>query len=235
MEEMIYTRHRTPVGVKVEEISGGEGMSRRVWEMMAHQIYNENGKSGEYRAIDHLPCGAPVLAGSDERITVSHTPRLMVVATLPRTPETGLDHFSRRTAVGIDVEKSTRKVSDEVADRVLSPAEKEMAAAAGSLGPITAWTCKEALYKAVLGGGGDWRDGYTILTMPDPARGTLGSAEVRMPDGTVESFMLYSYLTAPEEEGLGADTRISADSGKDGVYVVTIALSPQAATFRKDK
>lgn len=208
-EELTYWRHRTPVGVKVEEISGGSRYSDKLWPLMARQVWGENGRDGEYRSIEHLPGGAPLLDGTDQRISLSHTRGMLVVATLPPTPEADMTTFSPRAAMGVDTERAGREISEEVRARFLSPEEQGLLPADKTL---LAWTCKEALYKAVLGRAKDWAGDYTILALPDPLTGTLGHAEVRL-DGGAEPFVLYSYLS-------------------DG-FIVTLALSTRCATYKK--
>jgi phosphopantetheinyl transferase (holo-ACP synthase) len=212
--EMIYWRHDTPIGVRVEEISGGEDKSPRLWSLLAQQIYSESDKEG-YRVIEHYPNGAPYIDGSNQRISVSHTPYLMVIATLPRTGEVDLSAFSPRAAMGIDVERHDRQQVLKLRAKFLSDAEQAMIPADSVEANITAWTCKEALFKAALQGGEDWTQNYTILQMPDPDRDTLGKAEVRLSSGDIHPFELYSY--------------------RSDDYIVTIAISPKCATFKKMK
>ena len=40
----IYERMRTPIGVKVELVTGSEQREGRVWRLMAAQVYAENGR-----------------------------------------------------------------------------------------------------------------------------------------------------------------------------------------------
>ena len=190
-DELTYWRHRTPVGVKVEEISGGSRYSEKLWPLMARQVWGENGRDGEYRSIVHLPDGAPLLDGTDQRISMSHTRGMLVVATLPPTPEADLTTFSPRAAMGVDTERVGREILENT---------------------LLAWTCKEALYKAVLGQAKSWAECYRILCLPDLQTGAFGQAEVRL-DGTDEPFVLYSYLS-------------------DG-FIVTLALSTRCATYKK--
>ena len=208
-EDLTYWRHRTPVGVKIEEISGGSRYSDRLWPIMARQIWSENGRDNEYRTIDHLPDGVPLLDGSHERISISHTRGMMVVATLPPTPEVNLEQYSPRAAMGVDTERADRSISAEVRSRILTPAEQEIVPQHKTL---LAWTCKEALYKAVMGQAKHWDSDYTITALPDPDKGTTGSASVMLPGGS-EVFILYSWLS----EG----------------FIITLALSAQCATYKK--
>lgn len=208
-DELTYWRHRTPVGVKVEEISGGSRYSEKLWPLMARQVWGENGRDGEYRSIVHLPDGAPLLDGTDQRISLSHTRGMLVVATLPPTPEADLTTFSPRAAMGVDTERVGREIPAVVRTRFLSDEEQELIPDENTL---LAWTCKEALYKAVLGQAKSWAECYRILCLPDLQTGAFGQAEVRL-DGTDEPFVLYSYLS-------------------DG-FIVTLALSTRCATYKK--
>ena len=103
--DFIYWRHLTPVGIKVEEITGREDKSGLVWLDMARQIYCENGRDGVFRAVLHLDSGVPLLDGEQTRISVTHTDGLLAVASLPKTPEADLREFSLRTSLGIDAER----------------------------------------------------------------------------------------------------------------------------------
>ena len=83
--EFIYYRHTTPIGVRIEEITGYEQLSGPNWVAFAKQVFSENSKDG-YRVIDHYDSGAPFLDGESSRISVSHTGHMLVVASLPKTP-----------------------------------------------------------------------------------------------------------------------------------------------------
>lgn len=220
--EIIYWRHHTPVGVKVEEIfSGREGRSSRLWQLMARQVYNENAADQGYRAIEHFGNGAPCLADSDSRISVSHTPGMFVVATLPRTPEADLSVFSPRTAMGIDTEALTRTVKPELLPRFLS--EEELAhVGSDPRRALVAWTAKEALYKAALQDGLDWRAGIIIDELPEAApysehqHPVYGRAHVGD-----EQYLLYSWLS-------GSD-----DTNPEPTHLITMAVGTRCATFKK--
>ncbi len=227
--EFIYWRHDTPVGVRVEEVCGAEDRKGRVWLMMARQVYCENGRES-YRVIGHFDSGAPYLEGSDARISISHTDGLLVVASLPRTPEARLDTFSQRAALGVDAERLDRAQACKVRERFLSPAELERVAADDVEGNVIAWTCKEALLKAGLNPAADLRADLIIHTLPDPHTGKVGRGEVAVgtDDKTpaadagsaagevkkrMEEMELYSYIS----EGC----------------VVTLAYSPKCAKFKR--
>lgn len=212
--EFIYWRHNTPPGIKVEEISGGEDKSGKVWMALAKQVYSENGRDG-YRVIDHTPSGVPLLEDEDVRISVSHAGHLLVVASLPRTPEADLASFSKRTALGIDTEERTRAQVLKIRDRFLSEEELKIVPAESIEANILAWTAKEALYKASLIEGLDFRCCIKISEFPDPEAQTLGHAGVITPNGEEIEYILYSYFS---------DNNI-----------VTIAYTPSTATFKKSR
>lgn len=163
--EFIYWRHPTPVGIKVEEISGMENKSGKLWRDMAMQIYCENGVDG-FREIGHFANGAPFLFGLTSRISVTHTAHLLAVATLPKTPEANLSQFAPRTAMGIDAERLDREQVLRVRDKFLSDEEKAIVSEDSLEANIIAWTSKEALYKAAMTEGLDFRNDITIKSLP---------------------------------------------------------------------
>lgn len=207
----------------MEEVSGHEHKSGEVWRQLASQIYCENGKD-RYRQIDHTPSGAPLLEGEHTRISITHTGHLLAVASLPKTPEADLTCFSPRTAMGIDAERADREQVLRIRDRFLSPEEQALVAADDVEANVVAWTVKEALYKAALTEGLDWRASLRIERMPalvddlDPKRAPacFGSAVILLPapDGGTEKYPmeLYSY--------------------RSDDCIVTIAVSPKAAKFK---
>lgn len=225
--EFIYWRHNTSVGVRVEELSGGEDKGARLWKILALQVFGEKG-GDHFREIGHFASGAPYLEDSVQRISVSHTPHFMVVASLPRTPEADLVKFSLRTAMGIDVERADRAQALKVAERVMNDSELSLMedyaqriddTATKVKTAVLAWTIKEALYKAALEEGIDFRNDLIIRKFPEisdtPLKKNpdLGRAEIRLGEGVVIDMTLFSYLS----EG----------------HIVTIALSPKCATFKK--
>ncbi|MCM1319785.1 MAG: 4'-phosphopantetheinyl transferase superfamily protein [Muribaculaceae bacterium] len=226
--EFIYWRHRTPVGVKVEEISGGEGRSAVVWRAMACQVWKENGHDG-YRELEHLECGTPLLWGEHTRISITHTTGLYVVASLPPTPEADLEVFSERTALGVDAERADRNKVLNVRQRYLTTPELEMIPEDDLAANVTAWTCKEAMIKASLNPSIDWHNKIVIDKLPtavpiaDTAKASapqpprLGAAHMEI-EGREISFILYSYRTGEHDE-----------------YIVTIAITPRTATYSKEK
>lgn len=235
--EFIFWRHETSAGIRVEEICGGEDKSAKLWKVMALQVFGENG-TDRFREILHLPSGAPLLSDSEQRISISHTPHFMVIAFLPRTPEVNLEIFSSRTAMGVDCEPVDRGQVLKVADRILSEEEINLVASyaftleegvshhaplphdeAVVRANILAWTIKEALYKAALTPGIDFRTKLVIEKLPEICSNPMvgkpifGRARVLMPDGKEEDMELFSYLS----EG----------------HLVTLAYSPKCAKFYK--
>lgn len=219
--EFIYWKHLTPAGIKVEEISGADDRQANIWKMMAMQIYCENGPD-DYRRIGHFANGAPFLYGETSRISLTHTGRFLAVATMPRTPEATLSEFSPRTAMGIDAERLDREQVLKIRERFLSPAELELVAPDDVEANIKAWTAKEALYKAAMTEGLDFREGIAILSLPPFGEPTLlkgspapvyGKAEIRRPDAPAEPMDLYAY----KSEGC----------------CVMLAFSPKTAKFSR--
>lgn len=217
----------------MEEISGMESKSGKLWREMALQIYCENGREG-YREIGHFPNGAPFLFGLTARISITHTGHLLAVATLPKTPEADLSRFYTRTALGIDAESLDRSQVLKVRDRFLSDSEKETIPADNLEANIIAWTAKEALYKSALTEGLDFRNDIAIESLPQidrkmnlpgaPAPVT-GKAKISLPVPTdadnpdaakgmrIIDMELYSY----ESDGC----------------CVTLAYSPKCAKFAR--
>lgn len=199
-EDFIYCRHRTPAGIKVEEISGSEQRSGAVWRAMALQVYKENGRDG-YRDIDHTESGAPLLYEGDERISVTHTAHLLAVATLAPTPGIDLEQFNLRTALGIDAEDKGRAQVLKVRPRFLSEAELASIPEDSVEQNILAWTVKEAVYKAALQPGLDLRD-IRIESLPEIAADAeqrevrFGEASAEIKDYGRVQFQLYSYRSA---------------------------------------
>lgn len=229
--EFIYWPHPTPVGIRVEEVSGMESKSGALWREMAMQIYCENGRDG-YREIGHFPNGAPFLFGLTARISVTHTGHLLAVATLPKTPEADLSRFNTRTALGIDAESLDRTQVLKVRDKFLSDSEKEIVGADDLEANIIAWTAKEALYKATLTEGLDFRNAIVIESLPQIDRKmnlpgapapVIGKAKILLP------------TLADADNAAGINNPRSCDmelySYESDGYCVTLAYSPKCAKF----
>ena len=224
-QDFIYWRHRLPVGIKVEEVSGGARYTDpATWLSLARQIYCENGREG-YREMEYFDNGAPFLSGEDTRISLTHTAGLLAVATLPPTPEADLRHFSERAAMGIDAERRDRTQVINVRERFLNDEELALVDAADLVANITAWTAKEAVYKAAMTPGLDLRRDIRLRSLPAPmkvSKGsggkpvfeyTLGEATVTI-DGREVAMSLFCYDSD--------DCRI------------TVAYTPNCAKFGKD-
>lgn len=206
-----YERLRTQLGVKTEHICGGEQYGSRAWRLMAGQVYAENGKDS-YRVIDHLPSGAPLLADEPHRISVTHAGHMLVVATLPPTPDVNLEEFNKLSALGVDAERLDRDQVLKVRDRFLQPVETELIPADDLKAHILAWTAKEAIYKAMLTPGLDFRAAITLRSLPTLG-GESGGAEVTTPSGEKVEFLLCAYEYAG--------------------YAVTLAVTPDTVTYSK--
>lgn len=227
MEEFVYWRHPTLPCIKVEEITEGEEYAGPAWVDGALQIYGENGKE-EFREIGHFQNGAPFLYNSTARISVTHCKGLLAVATLPDTPEVQLTEYSDRAALGIDAERADRRQVLNVRDRYLSPKELEMIPADDIRLNVQAWTVKEAVYKAALTEGLDFREQIHISRMPkfgpptpvydvkefgEFGEADYGSAEVFLADGAKREFVLYSYMSDD--------------------FVITLAYSSRSSRFNR--
>lgn len=203
MRDFLYEREVAPCGVAVETIYGADEKSAKVWKLFAMQIFSE--AEGDYRSIGHLECGAPVLDGIPQRISVSHTSHCMVIASLPKTPDIPLDTVNMRTALGIDIEKADRAQVLKIRDKFLSEAEKALLPEIADIEKATdedikqhilAWNCKEALYKAGFGIAPDWKEDYRITTLPSIANNMksatpdkYGKGVITMSDGNLEMIL----------------------------------------------
>lgn len=258
--EFIYWKHSTSAGVMVEEICGGEDKSAKLWKAMALQVYGENG-GDRFREIGHYVSGAPYLEDSDQRISVTHTQHFMAIASLPRTPEVDLGSFNLRTAMGIDAEKSDREQVLKVADRVMTedeiaivdeyalqlqkgdrhhaPLEEKIAKVRAY---VLAWTIKEALYKAALIEGLDFRKNLKIKSLPEicgfplASNPRYGSAMIlRASTADAKSSAdLSSESSAVSSMGSSAGpaaVEMKLFSYESEGHIVTIACSPKAAKF----
>lgn len=221
-DEFITWHHKTPVGVKIDEVFGMDSKTGKVWIEMAKQIFFEQG-GDNYRVIDHFPNGAPFIDGYPGRISVSHTTNFFVVASLPKTPETNLEVFSTRAAMGVDAEKLDRTQVIKIREKFLSDQEMDLISEDDLTANIIAWTAKEALYKTALTPGLDFRSSIIIKQLPTIDLNTekcetpeLGKAIIELPSDngvTQHEMNLYSY------ESYGC--------------CVTIAYSPKCARFGK--
>lgn len=109
---------------------------------------------GSDASVGHRDTGAPYLVGREDiSLTVSHSRDYAAIA------------FSTRRTVGVDIEQ-WREQLVRVAPRVLSESEMAVYGVSSDL-LLRAWTMKEALYKAALTPGLDFR--RDIALPPHPA------------------------------------------------------------------
>lgn len=110
--------------------------------------------------IGHHDSGAPYLVGQENiSLTVSHSRDYAAVA------------FSAERIVGVDIEQ-WREQLVRVAPRVLSESEMAFYTASPAL-LLRAWTMKEALYKAALTPGLDFRRDITLPSHPASTAATV--------------------------------------------------------------
>lgn len=222
--EFIYWPHHTPVGIKVEEVSGMDTKSGKVWREMAKQIYCENGKDS-YRDLGHFTNGAPFVFGSPSRISMTHTDHLLAVATLPKTPEADLSKFNPRTAMGIDAERLDRNQVIRVRNKFLSDAETGLVPENDMEKNIIAWTCKEAMYKAGMTDGVDFKDAITIEQLPEIDR------KMNLPGAPAPILGKGTILLTTEKGTSRLEMELYSYQSDD--YCVTLAYSPKCAKFGK--
>ena len=224
-DEFVSWRHNTPVGVKVDEVFGMDSKSGKVWLEMARQIFCELGEPN-YREIGHYESGAPFIYSLNARLSITHTSNLFIGAFLPKTPDQNLEIFNPRTAMGIDAEKIDRSQVLKIRSKFLSEKEMDLVPEDNLEANILAWTSKEALYKAALTPGLDFKENIIITKLPEIDRNinsesgySLGSAILYFPDNTIiqgqQNMELYSYETYG--------------------CCVTIAISPKCAKFKTNR
>lgn len=224
--DFLYQKNIAPCGIAVEEIFGAEEKSPKVWKLFAMQIFSE--ADGDYRSIVHFDNGAPLLDSIPQRISVSHTSHHLAVASIPKTPDIDLSLVNARTVLGIDIEKEDRRQVLKVTDKFLTPEELKMLPkfddpekAPEDVVPayILAWTCKEAMYKAVMGSAPDWKADYSILSLPKPAPDIKSATPDRFGKGRV---------TIPGADPL--DLILSSWQSED--HVLTLAFSKKIPLFK---
>ncbi|MDE6290578.1 MAG: 4'-phosphopantetheinyl transferase superfamily protein [Muribaculaceae bacterium] len=224
MSDFLYEREIAPCGVAVEMIYGAEEKSAKVWKIFAMQIFSE--AEGDYRSIEHLESGVPMLDGIAQRISVSHTSHCMAIASLPKTPDIDLTEVNVRTAIGIDLEKADRAQVMKIRDKFLAESEKGLLPVVENIDRasdedvrkhILAWTCKEALYKADMGMAPDWKEDYRIISLPHPASDMLSATPRKYGKGLIKTNEGYMemWLSSWMFEG----------------HVVTLAFSGKIAKF----
>lgn len=223
----MYEKEVAPCGVAIEEIYGADEKSAKVWKLFAMQIFSE--ADGDYRSMSHFANGAPYLDGIPQRISVSHTSHCLVVASIPKTPDIDLSIVNVRTALGIDIEKRSRPQVLKVRDRFLNDEELgflpsiedvEKASEEDIERYILAWTCKEAMFKAIMGGGSDWKNDYRILSLPLIAEDMSKAT----PDKYGKATVLLNGATPQEMELLLSSWRFEG-------HVVSLAFSSKIARY----
>lgn len=142
----------------IAPIRRGEGDSRADAERRAvsNLVTHAFGSSAK---LAHHASGAPYIIGSDLSISVSHCRTFAALA------------FSPVAVVGVDIEEQRDQLA-RVAPRVLSNEELQEYSSPALL--LQAWTLKEALYKAALTPGIDFRKD---IRLPLPAGTTTAKVE----------------------------------------------------------
>lgn len=225
-DEFVTWHHKTPIGVKVDEVFGMEIKNGRVWLELAKQIYCEQGEPN-YREINHFSSGVPYLENYPGRISITHTDHFLAVAMLPKTPEINLEFFNPRSSMGIDAERTDRKQVLNVRQKFLSENELEIIPEDNLILNVQAWTIKEALYKAALTPGIDIRKNLQIKTMPLISENPLGKES---------SQIGIAYILFPKENGKDHDLQeMKLYSYISYGNCVSIAISSKCATYGKDR
>lgn len=216
---MIYTKFRLPHDITVEEVYEDEEttLSDKVWQQMAYQIINENGKDG-YREMGHFNTGVPFIKNEESRVSITNTRHFVTVAFMPINADVDLSVFSPETALGIDAEHSNRRQVLNVRDKFLNETETALIDADDLKKHILAWTAKEAVLKALLVPPGyDYRNDITILSLPEPK--PIDSLLKTGKFVTGKAKAVYNYVTGnyPDDKNEFVFTLLSYES--DGVNV----------------
>ena len=121
-------------------------------------------------ALGHTGQGVPVVEGSDVNISISHTPRLVVLA------------WSENRVIGIDAEQTDRQQVLRVRDKFLNDKEKQFICPDDLAAHLLAWTAKEAVIKAERNSALDWTEGICLEPFASPAGATRGTLAARCGD-----------------------------------------------------
>ena len=101
--------------------------------------------------LGHDGQGAPLVVGrEDMHISISHTPRLVVLA------------WSNDQVIGVDAEAVDRRQVLRVRDKFLNDSEQAFLPADDLVAHIIAWTAKEAIIKAERNSAIDWTHGIVL-------------------------------------------------------------------------
>ena len=154
---MIDIPHFGDITLLVTNIDRRDGETRRDAERRATDALIRHAL-GDCVTLNHLSSGAPCLEGSDMSISISHSCHYAAIALSPN------NH------IGIDIEEPRAQLR-KVAERVLSESELEAYSTSDAM-LLRAWTLKEALYKAALTPGLDFR---RDIHLPLPPSSTLAT------------------------------------------------------------
>lgn len=148
---MIETLQFDDITLLITPINRDDGLSRADAERRTVALLLKSAL-GSDAALAHRESGAPYIAGRDTNITVSHCATHACIAVSDIRP------------VGVDIEQQRQQLS-RVAPRVLS--SEELAAYSSPSLLLRAWTLKEALYKAALTPGLDFRKDIALPLPPE--------------------------------------------------------------------
>lgn len=193
--EFIYWSHRLPRNIEVAEIWGGEDKSAPLWKAMALQLLAEHSDDG-WRVVGHFPGGAPFFEDENRRVSLTHSGGFMAVAWMPEADRPLGDAFDIASSLGIDAEKKDRRQVLKIRPRFLSEQELQLASEDDTEANILLWTIKEAVYKAALTPGLDFREQIRIEVRPGLQSKQRGKASAFI-GGKWIPFVLFSW----ESEG----------------------------------
>lgn len=152
----------TPI-VRHEGDAPGVASRQAVQELLACAIAPD-------AMLCHHPSGAPYIYGDSRSISVSHCRSHAAIA------------LSNTHIVGIDIE-NWREQLVRVAPRILSAEELTIYASPGLL--LRSWTLKEALYKAALSSGIDFRKDIRLPMPPASQTAAVAGHQYRV-DAVIE-------------------------------------------------
>lgn len=134
-------------GIDANIMNGAKLEKRRI-EMLCEHLLIEH-LTSQVCLLQHTCTGAPVLQSQKHgNISISHTKQYVAVAI-------STHH------IGIDIERQTPQVL-RVRNKFLTESEKEALPATDIAANVTAWTAKEAMYKAINVPGIDFSHQITI-------------------------------------------------------------------------
>lgn len=189
--EFIYWSHKLPRDIEVAEIWGGEGKSQALWKAMALQLLAEHSDNG-WRAVGHFPGGAPFFEDENRRVSITHSGNFMAIAWMPESDRVLKEEFDKSSSLGIDAEKKDRGQVLKIRPRFLSEQELQLAPEDDTEANILLWTIKEAVYKAALTPGLDFREQIRIEVLPGLKSKQRGKASAFI-GGSWIPFVLFSW------------------------------------------